>query len=83
MKHKYKKGDLVLCVDLANLITGFKGELTIGKVYKVVNECQNMGDKRRSLKIVNNEGRTFGYYAWRFKKLDSELAKLLYGEVDD
>jgi len=55
---KFKEGDLVICDDASE----WEGRLTKGKYYTVI----SISSGHRTLRVIDDSQREFGYYSWRF-----------------
>lgn len=63
-----KVGDKVVCIDDDNL--SYPDEITIGMTYSVINYTDyNEKSKDNLVYIINDSGRDFGYYEFRFVSL--------------
>jgi hypothetical protein len=58
-----KIGDIVTCVNIGDM---YDNGLTLGRKYKLID---HFGNNEKISYILNDEGRKFGYYKWRFKKV--------------
>jgi len=67
---EWKVGDLALCVNVKYLI----GNISKNKIYKIIELSLSFDNPANNcIRVVDNDGKTFGYYAWRFVNINELL----------
>lgn len=67
-----KEGDYIVCIDAKGCPTGMTPRLTFGKIYKVVkfeNPSVDNIEMYDLISVIDDSGKFFGYYQYRFISL--------------
>jgi len=71
----FKVGDKIKCISIMGLNPDDR-ELTIGKIYIVKNINDGV-----CVDIINDRRRNFGYFNWRFLKVEEKIEPKRFGIV--
>jgi len=72
----FKVGDKIKCISIMGLNPDDR-ELTIGKIYIV----KNISSSEECVNIINDRRRNFGYFNWRFLKVEEKIEPKRFGIV--